>query len=304
VVAVERAEGVVAFQLDSEVRLYALPDGSRVSTPRLGHLLRRCSDGRISAWLANGSLFQVIDVVTGRLIGAAPREPGIVVGTDSACKVLYTQRIDGTLVEDTLSDEGSAAGRASRRLVVADGYVFDARPSPARGRVGPGTWLALSSGAIARIDEQSGAVRLFGYATPRAEAVADGPRPGQVAYIDGTGVVIQAEGDKTEHVLDASGEIPWEDLSVAPDGTSMLLASPDRIAVLDLTRREITGSMPVDGKTRLSPWDDDGSVIAWSFDRMGGPEGKVIPRGVPLARQIAVAVSNLTAEKGKLTLRR
>ena len=91
---------------------------------------------------------------------------------------------------------------------------------------------------------------------------------------------------------------------MAPDGASMLLASADRLASLDLSRHEIVGWMSVEGQTRLSRWDDDGSVLAWSFDRVGGAEGQVIPRGVSLAKLVATSISNLGADKGKLLIHR
>jgi len=266
-------------------------------------MLRRCSDGRFLAWTHDKASFQLIDVASGAVLGAAPLEPLLVVGADSGCTSLYTQRLDGTLVTSPISP-GTTPGSEPRAIAMTDGYVFDARPSPARGSFGPGLWLALSSGAIARIDERSSSVRVVGYASPRAFAVADGPRPGDVAYVDATGVIIESSTGKVDRVLDASADLPWEDLSVSPDGTSMLLVSADRIATLDLARREITGSLPIEGKGRFSPWDKDGSVIAWSFDRVGGAEGFVIPRGIPLAQRLAAAVSNLGVDKGKLVIRR
>ena len=83
----------------------------------------------------------------------------------------------------------------------------------------------------------------------------------------------------------------------------MLLASAERAVVLDLGRKELMGSLPLPGRSRLAPWDDEGSVLAWSFDRVGGPEGEVVPRGRSLARAVAEAVSNLEVREGKLRLR-
>jgi len=296
---VERVEGAVAWEIGPEIRMYTLPDGVRLFS-RPGHLLRRCADGRLIAWIADEQTFQIIDVWTGALVGAAPRDPGFVIGADSACAVLYTQRLDGALVENRFAGEPLGA----RVIAAADGYVYDARPSPPRGGVGPGIWLALSSGAIARIEEQRGAVRLLGYATPRASAIAEGPSPGAVVYADASGVVVLDASGKAERVLEAGGESPWEDLSISPDGSSMLLASVERIAALDLKRRELSGSIPTDARSRLSPWDEAGPVLAWSPDRAGGADGQVIPRGVPLARQLAAALSNLAIDKGKLVIRR
>ena len=311
--AVERAEGTVAWQIGDEVRVYTLPEGNRLFSRR-GHLLRRCDNGALHAWQSTDKTFQVFDLWTGGVVATIPREPALVIGSDSACKVLYTQRLDGAIVETQL------ATGMDRVLARADGYVYDVRPSPggvgAMGYVafGPALWIALSSGAIARIDERTGLVHVAGYATPRAAALADGARPGDVAYADARGIVLlraqRPEPEtgnitwRSERMLEATGESPWEDLSMAPDGASMLLASADRLASLDLSRHEIVGWMNVEGKTRLSRWDDDGSVLAWSFDRVGGAEGQVIPRGVSLAKLVATSISNLGAEKGKLTIHR
>jgi hypothetical protein len=237
-----------------------------------------------------------------------------VIGADRACSALYTQRLDGAIVET------SFATGAARVLAQADGYVYEARPSfvakatPAGAAFGPGLWIALSSGAIARIDERTGAVRVAAYATPRAAALAEGARPGDLAYADASGIVLlrplpsaTATGEitwRSERMLEATGESPWEDLAVAADGASMLLASADRIASLDLSRHEVVGWMNAEGKTRLTRWDDEGSVIAWSFDRVGGAEGQVIPRGISLAKLVASSISNLGAEHGRLVIHR
>jgi hypothetical protein len=145
---------------------------------------------------------------------------------------------------------------------------------------------------------------VLGYAPPWATALADGPKPGEVAYADATGVVLLRRGAAPVWLRDGSSAAAWEDLSASPDGESMLLSSADRIAVLDVARREIVGSMPAEGKGRLSRWDDEGSVLAWSFARTGGAVGMVIPRGVALAKRAAESVSNLDVEKGRLVLRR
>jgi hypothetical protein len=301
VVAVERFENTAIVQVGDEVRIYTMPDETRLITRR-GTFLRRCDDGRVLAWSAAGTLYRLFDAWSGHDVAFVPRERGYVVGADAACRSLYAQRLDGALVELPL------AGGPARQLALADGYVYDVRPSPPRGVVGPGLWIALSSGAVARIDDGSAAapaaVRLYGYAAPLASALADGPRPGEVAFADATGVVFLDAAGAARRALEASGDTIWEDISVAPDAQSMLLASADRIAAADLPRRQLLGSIEVDGKGRLSRWDDEGSVIAWSFDRRGPVEGLVVPRGVPLAKAVAEAVSNLDVEKGRLGPRR
>jgi len=189
-------------------------------------------------------------------------------------------------------------------LGAADGYVFDARPSASRGleHGGSGLLLAFSSGAVARLDDTTHSLRLLGYATPRATAIADGPRPGEVIFADGTGVVRLVPGAPPEWLHEGNGLLEWSDLSASPDGTSILLAAPDRVAALDVRSREMLGSIPVLGRDRLARWDDEGSALLWSYDRKGGPEGLVIPRGVSLARRVAEAVSNLEVEKGRVAV--
>ncbi|AUX34591.1 MULTISPECIES: protein kinase domain-containing protein [Sorangium] len=294
--AVLRRGSAVAFQIGGEVRLYDEGSRRRAGAQR-GHLLRACDDGRLLAYRKDEGVWTLFDAATGATVEAVPRAPALVLGVDAACRTLFTQELDGNLVATSLRD------LSSRTIAVTDGYVYEARPSPARGGVGPGLWLAFSSGAVARIDEARGEVRVLGYATPRATAIADGPLPGDVAFADATGVVLVRRAGLAERVLEGVSGAEWEDLSVAPDGRTMLLASADRIAVLDLERREIVGAMPSDGRERLAAWDADGSVLSWSFGRVGGPVGVVVPRGLPLAQRVGEAVSNLRAEGKRLVAR-
>ncbi|MDI3285523.1 protein kinase [Polyangium sp. 15x6] len=293
---VRESNDVVAFQVDDEVRFYRVADGKR-ELSRKGNLLRRCQDGRVAAWEREGEAWHVLDARSGATIGKVPHEAGLVLAVDTTCRTLYTQRLDGAIVATSL--DGAPA--APRVIASADGYVYDVRPSAARGGVGAGSWIAVSSGALARIDEATSEVRVLGYASPRATALGDGPSPGELVYADDTGVVVLRERGP-ERLLEASGATVWEDVSVAPDGRSMLLLSADRVAALDVARREIVGSMPLRGRTRFVPWDAAGSVLVWSFDRPGGVEGEVIPRGRPLADAVARALSNLRVDGGRLGL--
>ncbi|MEO7330666.1 MAG: hypothetical protein ABI193_18975, partial [Minicystis sp.] len=296
--AVERVDGNVAWQVGNEVRVYSLSEGRRLFS-RKGNLLRRCADGRLLAWIVAGQSTQLFEVWKGNAVATLPREPSLILGADAACTRLYTQRLDGAILSTPF------AGGAPHVLAMADGYVYDVHPSRARAPVGPGLWLAVSSGAVARLDETTDQLRVLGYATPRAEGLSDGPHPGDLVYADAGGIVVKNSlSGATERVLEASGDSPWEDLSVSPDGASMVLASADRLAVLDIARREIVGTLPSEGRSRLSRWDEDGSLIAWCFDRVGGPEGQIIPRGVPLAKKVASAVSNLAVDKGRLGLKK
>ncbi|APR76620.1 Serine/threonine kinase [Minicystis rosea] len=297
IVAVERDDAAVVFQIGDELRFHAIVDGSRLFA-RKGNFLRRCSNGRFLAWIAAGDRWELFDAWTGGKVADVPREPGLIVGADASCTNLYAQRLDGTLTVRPL------AGGPSRDLVVADGYVYLARPSPARGNTAAGLLLALGSGAIARIDETSSTVQVLAYATPRATTLADGPQPGEVVFADATGVVLVRPGAAPVWLRDGSGGVEWEDISAAPDGASILLAADDRLAVLDVARRELLGSIPMEGRGRLARWDDEGSVLAWSFARTGGAEGAIIPRGVTLAHAVSSAISNLTVEKGRIAIHR
>ncbi|HTN84454.1 MAG TPA: hypothetical protein VL242_12230, partial [Sorangium sp.] len=91
--------------------------------------------------------------------------------------------------------------------------------------------------------------------------------------------------------------------AVGRGGRTLLLSSADRIAVLDLERREIVGAMPSEGRERLAPWDAEGSVLSWSFGRVGGPSGFIVPRGLALSQRVGDAVSNLRAQGKRLVAR-
>jgi hypothetical protein len=252
-------------------------------------------------------------VSTDVVFASVPRVPSFMVGVDAACSTLFTQELDGNLIATPLGGGAGAAAvpaggapaaaRAPHTLAVTDGYVHDVRTSPARGDVGSGLLLALSSGAVARLDDATGEVRVLGYATPFATAIADGPAPGEVAYADATGVVVVRRSGASDRVLEGVGGAIWEDIAASADGRTLLLSSVDRLAVLDLDRRELIGSIPSEGHERFAPWDDEGSVLAWSFGRTGQADGVVVPRGLDLAKAVAKAVSNLTVKRKRLVVR-
>ncbi len=298
VAAVVRASpDLVAFQVGGEVRVYSVSTGRR-ALARPGMLLRRCADGRVLGYQRAGATWVVFDALSQRATVSLPRDAALVIGADAACRVLYTQRLDGTLAATPLADGGTP-----RPIARADGFAYESRPIPARGAEGTGLLLAFSSGAVARIDDETGAVQRLAYATPRATAIGPGPGPGEVIFADETGVTLLGADGSSQRVADATPALPWDDLALAPDGASVLLASAERAVVLDLARKELMGSIPLVGRSRFASWDDEGSVLAWSFDRVGGAEGEVVPRGRTLVRQVAEAVSNLRVKDGKLGLR-
>lgn len=303
VAAVQREnDDVVAFQVNDEIRFYRIDQGKREMT-RKGNLLRRCDDKRMAAWERDGKegdkfkKWRIFDARSGATMATLEREPGILLGVDAACRNLYYQRLDGTLVVAPFDAEPSAY----RVLAKADGYVYDVRPSLARGTEGPGLWLALSSGALARIDENTKSVRVLGYATPRASALADGPEPGDLVYADATGVVLLGSRSAVR-LIEPVGATVWEDISVAYDGKSMFLLSIDRVAALDIGRREVVGSIPLRGRTRFLPWDQNGSVLVWSSDSAGDADVDIIPRGREVTDKMSRALCNLRVEQGRLKI--
>ncbi len=303
----ERDERLAVMQVGDELRFYDLPDGTRRVT-RKGNLLGRCPDGHWLAWEVDGDGYRIFDAWWGATVRTLPREPGFVLGLGGACLSFYTQRLDGTLVAYPLAGTGPAEGHDLAR---ADSYVFDARPFAPRHvepasppPEGSGLILALGSGAIASIDELTGRVQVLAYANPRATAITPGHRPGEVIFADAAGVFLVRPEAPPTSLHQGTGIVDWTDLSLSPDGTSLLLAAPDRVAALDLRSGDLLGSIPVPGKDHLSRWDDDGSVLAWSFDRKGRPDGVVIPRGVPQAQRVAAAVSNLEVERGRVAIKR
>lgn len=303
VAAVQREnENVVAFQVNDEIRFYRIDKGKR-ELSRKGNLLRPCEDKRLAAWEREGKPgeeaknWRIFDARSGATIATVKREPGIVLGTDVACRHLYYQRVDGAIVVAPFDADPSTY----RVMAQADGYVFDVRPSLSRNADGPGLWLAFSSGALARIDENRNAVRVVGYANPRASALSDGPAPGELVYADATGVVLLGATTATR-LLEPMGATVWEDIATAPDGKSMFLLSIDRVAALDITRKEIVGTIPLRGKNRFLRWDGNGSVMTWSFDSVGDADADIIPRGREVTNKLSRALCNLRIEKGRLRI--
>jgi len=297
VAAVQREnDEIVVFQVNDEMRFYRIHSGKRELT-RKGKLLRRCNDNRLAAWERDDKAWRVFDARSGATMATIAREPGFVLGVDKACKNFYFQRASGELVVAHFESDATA----HRVIAQADGYVYDVRPSAARGAEGPGLWMALSSGALARVDENTSTVRVMGYASPRASALSDGPLPGELVYADATGVVLLGPTSAVR-LLEPRGATVWEDISVAPNGSSMLLLSIDRIAAVDLGRREIVGSIPLRGRTRFLPWDEHGSVLVWSFDVAGDASVDIIPHGKAVTNEISRALCNLRVDQGRLKL--
>jgi hypothetical protein len=308
-VAVARDGDQIVWQLGSELAAFALDGSARWR--KSGNLLGRCEDGRVLAWRREGEdRWVVFDAKTDAVQLNVARTPGFVVGMDPACARFFVQWLDGKLASVALGARGAKSDAIVKPTpiepgggsYVLEGYVFDSRAS-AGGvvsksppeEVAPGLWLALSSGALVRVDAH-GNLASYGHASSRATAMTDGPRPGELIFADETGMVLRARSRKDRQLLGPSSEHEWSDARVLPGAKYALVASASALAVLDLERPEIVGQTEVHLRGRLARWDDEGSTLLWSYAFMGGAKGDVVPIGKTLAGKIAGAASNLVAQ--------
>ncbi|MBL8740491.1 MAG: hypothetical protein JNK04_05335, partial [Myxococcales bacterium] len=304
VVAVElsRKEADLVAHSPPEIVLVDAMTGRRRHTVR-GYLLGNCPEGRIAAYRVEGERYVVRDLVTGADLGSAPRTPGIVVGIAPSCAKLYRQTLDGSLIAETLTTTSGAG--ASKVIATAKGFAFDAEASVAFDQGGAGLLVAFSSGEIIRIDEASDEVRLLAVASPRATALGDGVEPGEALFADVTGVFRVRRSGEIESIAGPRSSAAWEDVARAQGGRAVVLASASELAVVEMDARAITGSVPIRGMTRLTPWDDEGSLLAYAPDIEGIENGVIIPFGATIPDAVGSLASNLRVDpKGNLTLKR
>ncbi|MFO0588567.1 MAG: protein kinase [Polyangiaceae bacterium] len=296
VASVVRDGPAVLFQVGADIQAYEADSGKLLLT-KPGNLLRRCDDGRIAAWSKGPAGYRVFDTKTNATLGEIPKEPLLVLGVDAKCTALFVQALDGTITARALG-----ASAPPQTIAVADGYVFDVRPSAARAGVGPGLYLLVSSGAIARIDDATRTLRLLGYATPRATAVADGPAPGEVLFSDATGVLLLRATGSVDRVSETDADAAVTDVATSPDGNTILFLAGKKLHVLDVARgeRRVTSAKE---RERILAWDEEGSVLLWSSDRAGPAEGTIVPRAKALALRVAQASSNLAVDHGAIVIK-
>ena len=302
VAAVVRDGTDLVWQVGEQVRLYD-QSGSEVLR-RDGHLLARCPDGRLLAYDKSADL----DAPTWRLfgvrhevsMGAVEREPAFVLGADPDCERVYFQRHDGQIASVAVGGEPGSKKleplKSAGAGFVVEGYVFDARPSAAAAGRPAGLWMALSSGAMIRVDRRG--IEAWGHAATRASAMGDGPRPAELLFADDSGVALRRQGGKDRLVLGADSEREWSDVAVLPGGHTALLAWAHGVAVLDLEQAELVGEIETRTRGRLTAWDEGGSYLVWPFDFMGQPRGDIIPVAKDLAAKVGAAASNLRATLG------
>lgn len=273
--------------------------GRKTGSQEGAHLLGVCTDGRIAAWKKDGDVFRVFDARTSSDLGAVPRDSStkgaLVVGLSPACDKLYVERLDGTLWMHPL---GSGSGDA-RVIAALDGYVFDRKFLQDRS----GLVVAVSSGAVARIDARADTVSVVGYGTPRASAIASGPGIGEITFADSTGVLVARKNGAVDRVLEGTGADSWDDIAIVDGGRSMLLGATKGISVLDVKEREIVlTSKDTEGLTRFTPWDAEGSLLAFNPNLEGQVRGFIVPFSRTLALSLGPLASNLRVQDGRITL--
>jgi serine/threonine protein kinase len=300
--AVFRDGDRVVWQVGDHIRVH---DDSGKETARWrGHLLARCPTGRLLAWRRAGhaddaEAWEIFAARVGVVLAQVPRRPGNVIGADPECHRVLFQWLDGEIAALSLDQPGELEPlHPPGGGFVLDGYVYDTRPSPKRGEgdeaVVAGLWLAMSSGALARVRGKDGAVRAYGHATPRATAMADGPSPGDLLFADDRGVILRrGDGSADRIVLPAKRERMWEDIALGPEGRTLWLSSAHGVTVVDYTQGEVIGDLVVEAHDRFARWDEEGSLLLWPFSFKGQPKGQVIPIGRTLATAIGTATSNI-----------
>jgi hypothetical protein len=292
VAVVRESDESVLWQIGEQLRLHDVQGGLVYQTE--GNLLARCPDGRLLAWRAAGDRWELFGVRNEVLLATLARRPGFVLGADAGCRRLFVQWQDGTIASAAVAADDARAKIEAEPLAapgggyVLDGYVYDARPSEG------GLWMALSGGGLVRVDGKA-ELQPYGHATPRATAMADGPRPGELVFADDTGVILRAVGSRDRMLLAADGDRAFEDLRMMPDGRTLLLAWAQGAAMLDIERGEILGELDTPARGRLALWDAEGSVMVWPFSFEGDARGEVIPVGATLIGTLGEAASNLRA---------
>ncbi|MFO0613942.1 MAG: serine/threonine-protein kinase [Polyangiaceae bacterium] len=282
----------VAVEHQSELLLVDAK-GRRLGAQAGGHLLGLCQDGKIAAWRKDGANFKIFDARTSAEIGSVPRRESLVVGVSPACDKLYLESLGGHLFAHPLT------GGEAREIATLDGYVFDRKLS----KDGLALVVAVSSGAVARIDAKTDGVLVVGYGTPRASAIASGPGLGEITFADSTGILVARSNGAVDRVLEGTGADSWDDIAIVDDGRAMLLGATKGISVLDVKEREIVlTSKDTEGLTRFTPWDAEGSLLAFNPNLEGQNRGYVVPFSRALALSLGALASNLRVHEGRIIL--
>jgi hypothetical protein len=299
------------WQIDDDIRVHDRDGKQLLSRP--GQLLAACPDGRVLGGVKadGGALWWLGDPRHDLKLGSLRREPGFLLGADPGCHRVFVQALDGRLLAREVAGEGELAELAvPGGAQAASGYAYDVRKSPGGGTApdgeawGPGLWLALSEGGMLRVDGESGRVRPYGHATPRATAMANGPAPGDLLFADDRGVILRhGAPDRDEVMVSPLADRVWEDLALSPDKKTLWLSWAHGVTVVDVALRDVVGELEVPAHDRFTAWDDGGSLLLWPFSFKGPARGYVIPIATELALAVGTSASNIRAELGAEDLR-
>jgi serine/threonine protein kinase len=301
--AIEASRGdkaVEAHQMP-ELSVLEVSTGKRLQSAS-GFLLGGCPDGRVLGYRVDGTSWVVFDLRTTSEVARLGRVPGFVIGVSPGCKKLYVQHQNGDLHAHAIA---VGAAQSDVRVASAQGYVFDVEPSAGGEGIGPGLLVALSSGEVARIDEADDTLRLLGRGHPRATALGDGIAPGEALFADGIAVYRVRRSGQVDRLASTPPDAPWEDLAVTRDRKAIVLASASSVAVADVESGAVLGSVPLKGLTKITAWDDEGTMALYSPDLDGVSYGVLIPFGPKVIEAVGALASNLRVDdKGALSQKR
>lgn len=295
-----RSKELLLAQFGEELRAMNL-DGEPLWS-RKARLLSPCADGRVLAWRKDDdeATWSVLDAAREVVVKRVVRSPGFILGVEPSCTRLFVQSLEGQVSSVVLTGGSSVAVEPTPIAPAAGGYasqsyVFDVRPSVAAGEYEAGLWLAFGSGAMVRASA-NGTLVSYGYAAPRATAMADGAHAGELLFADESGVAVRSNGNRDNRFVGPMPGREWSDLYALPGSERVLLSWVDGLAIADLKRGELLGWTGLEGRGRISPWDEQGSVMAWSFAQQGPLRAELVPLGKALAEKVTTLSSNLSAE--------
>lgn len=296
-VAVERGRGADRVETSAapDLLLLQAKNGHRI-TSTTGFLLGKCSDGRILYYRTTPTEYEIRELTLNADLGHFPREPGFMLGASPSCTKVYTQRLDGTLL---VHDVGLTP--SSRELLRAPGYVFDVEPygfargvkdeSPAKGVL-----FAVSDNQILRVAEADDRVSVVADASSRVTALSEGAKPSEVLFVDADGVHLVTAGGTIERLAPQRPNAPWEDLLPTKNRRAAVLVANGEVAVVDLRAKTISARAELMGMTRLTPWTDEGTMLAYSPDLDGLTHGVLVPFGLDMADTIGALSSNMRVQ--------
>lgn len=302
VVAVQRGRSADRVETSAapDLLLLQVKNGQRI-TSTTGFLLGKCADGRILFYRTTPTEYEIRELTLNTDLGHFPRAPGFMLGSSPSCTKVYTQRLDGTVL---VHDVGLTP--SSRELLRAPGYVFDVEPYGAAPPSATGTsdeqsspkglLLAVSDNQILRVSESDDGVSVVAIASSRVTALSEGAQASEVLFVDADGVHLVAAGGAIERLAPQRANAPWEDLLPTKNRKAAVLVANGEVAVVDLRAKTISASAELIGMTRLTPWTEEGTMLAYSPDLDGLTHGVLVPFGLDMADTIGALSSNIRVQ--------